>query len=341
MMSAAQKESSAVGDLSQRREIAALLESARDRVLDPGNDLEAALASAATDVERARSGAQRENDHMVRQGVLFQLEEIERYYESLGAPVGISTGFVDLDKMTSGLNPGLLYVIGGEAGMGKTAMALTMACSVMEEKGSVAVSVASNRLHAAVRSLLFIRNRCDQMKAIEGFLSERDFPKLTAAAQEMCNGRLRLHAPAMRTVAEIRKLLTRCGRRRPGVVIVDDLHLLDDCNSLAALVRCCRNLKSVAAEHNLAVVAFCKVSRVESDPHRQDLLRGIRADDLPEVGADMVGILQCSKRASAKSGHAASSLVLQRNAGRPIGAVPLFFDPALQRFRQVKGVAEG
>jgi hypothetical protein len=51
----------------------------------------------------------------------------------------------------------------------------------------------------------------------------------------------------------------------------------------------------------------------------------------------MTGILQCSKRAAAKSGHAASSLVLLRNSGRPIGTVPLFFDPAIQCFRQAQG----
>src|SRR5260370_1030895 len=118
--------------------------------------------------------------------VMEAIESIEKLYERKGGITGISTGFVEFDRMTSGMHPAEMIVIAARPSMGKTALAMNIAEHVsINEKlpgGVFSLEMSSQQL---VQRLLCSRARVNLQKVRDGFLCERYFPSLTAAASKL------------------------------------------------------------------------------------------------------------------------------------------------------------
>src|SRR5467141_5185051 len=115
--------------------------------------------------------------------VMEAIESIEKLYERKGGITGISTGFVEFDRMTSGLHPSEMLVIAARRSMAKTALAMNIAEHVSINVGKpVAVFSLEMSSQQLVQRLLCSRARVNLQKVRNGFLSERDFPSLTAVA---------------------------------------------------------------------------------------------------------------------------------------------------------------
>src|SRR5580765_7578113 len=116
----------------------------------------------------------------MKEQVMSTLESIEKLFENKGAITGISTGFVEFDRMTSGLHPSEMIVIAARPSMGKTAMAMNIAEHVaIESKLPVGVFSLEMSSQQLVQRLLCSRARVNLQKVRDGFLGERDFPNLT------------------------------------------------------------------------------------------------------------------------------------------------------------------
>src|SRR2546430_13434547 len=108
------------------------------------------------------------------------IESIEKLYERKGGITGISTGFVEFDRMTSGMHPSEMIVIAARPSMGKTALAMNIAEHVsINEKLPVGVFSLEMSSQQLVQRLLCSRARVNLQKVRDGFLGERDFPRLT------------------------------------------------------------------------------------------------------------------------------------------------------------------
>src|SRR5216683_6666153 len=123
--------------------------------------------------------------------VMEAIESIEKLYERKGGITGISTGFTELDRMTDGMHPAEMIVIGGRPSMGKTALAMNIAeHAAIQEKlpvGAFSLEMSSQQL---VQRLLCSRARVNLKKVRGGFLAERDFPNLTAAASKLAEAKI-------------------------------------------------------------------------------------------------------------------------------------------------------
>src|SRR5213075_1396234 len=118
--------------------------------------------------------------------VMEAIESIEKLYERKGGITGISTGFVEFDRMTSGMHGAEMIVIAGRPSMGKTALVMNIAEHVaVQEKLSVGVFSLEMSSQQLVQRLLCSRARVNLQKVRDGFLAERDFPSLTAAASKL------------------------------------------------------------------------------------------------------------------------------------------------------------
>jgi replicative DNA helicase len=118
--------------------------------------------------------------------VLDAIDQMEKLYENRGAVTGLPTGFVELDRMTSGFHPAEMIVIAARPSMGKTALAMNIAEHVaVNAKKPVAVFSLEMSSQQLVQRLLCSRARVDLQKVRNGFLSNRDFPNLTAAASQL------------------------------------------------------------------------------------------------------------------------------------------------------------
>lgn len=142
------------------------------------------------------------------------IDNIELLHQRQGKLGGLPTGFIDLDKMLDGLHPGELVIIAGYQSMGKTSLALNIATTLAIEH-AVPVGIFSYEMTAdeLMKRMVCSRAMVNLRNVQEGFLAERDFPKLTGAASKLSKasihidddsdaGILELRAKARRMVSE-------------------------------------------------------------------------------------------------------------------------------------------
>src|SRR3984893_4366670 len=160
--------------------------------------------------------------------VIKAIEQIEHLYENRGAVTGLPTGFIELDRMTSGLHPAEMIVIAARPSMGKTAFAMNVAehvsLDVGRPVGVFSLEMSSQQL---VQRLLCSRAKVDLQKVRNGFLSERDFPSLTAAASKLAEAKIFIDDSASLTILELRAKARRLKSQQDvQLIIVDYLQLL-------------------------------------------------------------------------------------------------------------------
>ena len=160
--------------------------------------------------------------------VMEAIESIEKLYERKGGITGISTGFVEFDRMTSGMHPSEMIVIAARPSMGKTALAMNIAEHVaVNEKLSVGVFSLEMSSQQLVQRLLCSRARVNLQKVRDGFLGERDFPSLTAAASKLAEAKIFIDDSASLTILELRAKARRLKAQQDvQLIIVDYLQLL-------------------------------------------------------------------------------------------------------------------
>src|SRR5216110_1452002 len=159
--------------------------------------------------------------------VMEAIESIEKLYERKGGITGISTGFVEFDRMTSGMHPAEMIVIAARPSMGKTALVMNIAEHVaVQEKLAVGVFSLEMSSQQLVQRLLCSRARVNLQKVRDGFLGERDFPSLTAAASKLAEAKIFIDDTASLTILELRAKARRLKAQQDVQLLIDYLQLL-------------------------------------------------------------------------------------------------------------------
>src|SRR6184192_3166180 len=164
----------------------------------------------------------------MKEQVMGALESIEKLWERRGGITGLSTGFIELDRLTSGLHAAEMIVIAGRPSMGKTALAMNMAEHVaVNQKKPVAVFSLEMSSQQLVQRMLCSRARVNLQRVRDGFLGERDFPSLTAAASKLAEAKIFIDDGASLEILELRAKARRL-KSQQGVelVLIDYLQLL-------------------------------------------------------------------------------------------------------------------
>src|SRR5438045_7869564 len=127
----------------------------------------------------------------IKEQVMGALESIEKLYERRGGITGLSTGFTEFDRMTSGLHPSEMIVIAARPSMGKTALAMNISEHVaIGQKLPVAVFSLEMSSQQLVQRMLCSRARVNLQRVRDGFLGERDFPSVSAAASKLAEAKI-------------------------------------------------------------------------------------------------------------------------------------------------------
>jgi replicative DNA helicase len=231
-----------------------------------------------------------------------------------GAVTGIETGFTELDRRTSGLHPGDLYIVAGRPGMGKTAFVLNLAVNVARSgEVSFGQAEASERAGAGVAffslempreqlaaRLLASESRVDVSAIRSGALRTEHWNKLTGAAAELSRLPLWLDdTPALTLLdlrAKVRRLQAELSRRadaegagptRLGLVVVDYLQLMQGRRDAGSreqeISELSRGLKQLAKEMKIAVLALSQLNRSVETRATKD--KRPQLSDLRESGA--------------------------------------------------------
>src|SRR6266704_633439 len=164
----------------------------------------------------------------MKEQVMSTLESIEKLFENKGAITGVSTGFRDLDKLTSGLHSSDMIVIAARPSMGKTALAMNIAeHAAIEVKLPVAIFSLEMSAQQLVQRMLCSRARVNLAKTRDGFLGEADFPKLTHAASKLAEAIIFIDDSAGLTILELRAKARRLKAQQDvQLIIVDYLQLI-------------------------------------------------------------------------------------------------------------------
>src|SRR5205085_7738712 len=205
----------------------------------------------------------------MKEQVMGALESIEKLWERSGGITGLSTGFIELDRLTSGLHPAEMIVIAGRPSMGKTALAMNIAEHVaVQQKLPVAIFSLEMSSQQLVQRMLCSRARVTLERARDGFLSEADFPKLTHAASRLAEAPIFIDDSAAVTVLELRAKARRLTSREGiGLVVIDYLQLLrsntrrGQDNRQIEISEISAGIKSLAKELDIPVIVVAQLNR--------------------------------------------------------------------------------
>jgi replicative DNA helicase len=222
------------------------------------------------------------------QSVLTQVvERVDDLYnrENPNDITGVPTGFVDLDRMTSGMQPGDLVIVAARPSVGKTAFALNIGEHVAIDQG-LPVAVFSMEMGATQLAMRLICSvgRIDQQRLRTGRLTEDDWPRLTNAIQKMQDANLFIDETPALNPLELRARARRLARQygKLGLVMVDYLQLMSGTgssgeNRATEVAEISRSLKALAKELHVPVIALSQLSReVEKRNDKRPVMSDLR-----------------------------------------------------------------
>ncbi len=303
-----------------------------------GRDVKQILDEAETRIFAIAEESSRETQgfRSINQLLSEVAERIEELYNSDSDSdiTGIPTGFIDLDQMTSGLQPGDLVIVAGRPSMGKTAFSVNIGEHVAIEQ-QLPVCIFSMEMSGAQLAgrMLGSVGRLDQHRLRTGRLQDNDWDKLTFAMGKMNDAPLYVdETPALNSMelrARARRLARQCGQL--GLIIVDYLQLMSPSsageNRATEISEISRGLKALAKELNCPVIALSQLNRsVEQRPNKRPVMSDLRESGAIEQDADLILFIyrdEVYNPDSPDKGIAEIIIGKQRNG--PIGNVRLTF----------------
>lgn len=272
------------------------------------------------------------------------LDEIDRRSKTGLGLVGVSTGFLDLDRMTCGLQAGDLILIAGRPSTGKTTISMNIAEHVAAGGSTVAVfSLEMGSEQLVLRSLASV-GRIDFQRLRLGSLDDAEWPRLTEAAAQIARMPLLVDSSPAITAVEIRARARRIKREHGlALVVVDYLQLMRGEGETRALevARISASLKALAKELEVPVIALSQLNRaVESRHNRRPQMSDLRDSGSLEQDADLILLLyrdDLYDDDSPAKGTAEVIIGKQRNG--PVGSVRLGFHGARCCFENYIGPA--
>ncbi len=280
---------------------------------------------------------------VVREGIREVVESIYHRHKHPDKPIGLSTGFTDLDKILTGLQPSDLVIIAARPAMGKTAIALNIAEHAAVAHGTTTV-VFSMEMSSAQLSLrlLAARGRINQQHLMSGELAEEEWPRLTNAISVLHQAPLYIDDTPALSPLELRNRARRLRREHDlGLIVVDYLQLMQTPstreNRNAEISEISRNLKALAKELNVPVIALSQLNRALE--HREDkrpMMADLRESGAIEQDADVILFIyrdEYYNRESTERGVA--EVIIGKHRKGPTGTVKLLFRGECARFNNL------
>ena len=225
------------------------------------------------------------------------MDELDELSTHGGLARGIPTGFIDLDKKTSGLQPGDLIIVAGRPSMGKTAFSINIAEHVAVES-KLPVAVFSMEMGGAqlVMRMLGSVGRLDQHILKTGALQDEHWGRLNEAVNKLADAPMFIDETAGLTALELRARARRLARQfggKLGLIVIDYLQLMESSgrtdNRAAALGEISRSLKSLAKELQVPIIALSQLSRsVEQRTDKRPMMSDLRESGAIEQDADLI-----------------------------------------------------
>ena len=229
-----------------------------------------------------------------------EIMRMERVSGNRGKTLGIPTGFIDLDRMTNGLNNSDLIILAARPAMGKTAFALNLALNAGKEQKNVLVFSLEMPAQQLYQRLLSIESGIPQHKLKNVYLEEDEWTKLTVATLNLSKTSIFVADLPYTNVLEIRSYARKMkSQNQLDLIIIDYLQLINgtgrggsEFSRQQEISDISRSLKGLARELDVPVIALSQLSRaVESRVDKRPMLSDLRESGAIEQDADIVAFL--------------------------------------------------
>lgn len=318
-----------------------------DNAYKGDNELSDILESAETkilNVVKTRKGSEFKS---IQDVLNKTLEQISKLVENKGVVTGLSTGFRDLDKLTSGFHPHELIIIAARPAMGKTAFALNLATNVAQttDKTVALFNMEMGAEQLAMR-MIAAEGELDQGKLKRGELDKNDFNKINEAVSRLGNTNLVIDDTSGMTIGEIKAKCRRLAASENGLamVIIDYLTLIQGSakyqgNRQQEVSEISRSLKTMAMELDIPVVTLAQLSRaVEQRDDKRPMLSDLRESGSIEQDADIVAFLYRDDYYTLKKGQVETSdisqseFIVAKHRSGPTDTIDLLFKRNISKF---------
>ncbi|MGC1461399.1 MAG: replicative DNA helicase [Terracidiphilus sp.] len=278
---------------------------------------------------------------------------IDNLYKQSREVTGVATGFIEFDRMTSGLQKGELIIIAARPSMGKTALAINIAQNAAIMHGAkVAVFSLEMSKASLLRRMLASQASVDQQKLQKGFLVREDHDRLQSALGQLVESHIFIDDSAGISLAEMRAKARRLRQNAGGLdlVVVDYLQLMTASlpsggrkgyeNRTQEVSAVSRGLKAMAKELDVPLVALSQLSRASErrGEDKRPMLSDLRESGSIEQDADVVAFIHReayynhNKEELSEEEKAKSEIILAKQRNGPTGTVFMYFNSRYTRF---------
>ncbi len=246
---------------------------------------------------------------------------------------GVPTGYTDLDKMTSGLQPADLIILAGRPSMGKTALAMNMVQNVAlnHHIGVGVFSLEMSKSQLGLRLLCSV-SRVDSQNLRTGFIRDHDWPKLTRAAGELSEADIFIDDTASLAALEMRAKARRLKMEHNiGLIVVDYLQLMRGRaeSREQEISEISRSLKAMAKELDIPVIALSQLNRsLESRTNKRPQLSDLRESGAIEQDADVILFIyrdEVYNKAEDNPRRGIAEIIVGKQRNGPTGTVEMTF----------------
>lgn len=277
------------------------------------------------------------------------MQIVETRSQTDGFVTGLSTGFVGLDKITTGLHEGNLIILAARPAMGKTALALNIAKHVatMERKPAVIFSLEMGA-EELIERMVASEGMITGYHLKTGNLSTDEWKRLVHAQSNLYDVPIFVDDTAGIRISEIRSKARKLSQEMGGlgIIIIDYLQLITGSkreNRQQIVSEISRELKILAKDLRVPVIALSQLSRsVEQRQDKRPMLSDLRESGSIEQDADIVAFLYRDayyqkEHADSQEANNVTELILEKNRHGSLGTVKLYFHKEYTKFSSVEG----
>ena len=272
-------------------------------------------------------------------------ERITALYEAGAEITGVPSGYRDLDRVTSGFQPGNLIIIAARPSMGKSALALCMAANLgVRHETPVALFTLEMSKAEVTQRLLCSEAKVESQRLRSGRLAADDWPRLVAAGDKLMKSPIYVDDTGSITMMELRSKARRLKSKEPnlGLIVVDYLQLMTSGGSTESRVQevsqISRQLKVLARDLEIPIIALSQLSRAVEQRHdKRPILSDLRESGSIEQDADIVAFVYRDDYYNEDSDQQGlAELIVAKHRNGPTDAVKLSF---LKRYAKFADLA--
>ncbi|HYZ77865.1 MAG TPA: replicative DNA helicase [Gaiellaceae bacterium] len=272
-------------------------------------------------------------------------ERITALYEAGAELTGIPSGYRDLDRLTSGFQPGNLVIVAARPSMGKSALGLGMAANLAVRcETPVALFTLEMSKAEVTQRLMCSEAKVESQRLRTGKLAADDWPRLTAACDKLAKAPIYVDDTGSITMMEIRSKARRLKSREPnlGLIIVDYMQLMTSGvsaeNRVQEVSQISRSLKVLARDLDVPILALSQLSRAVEQRHdKRPILSDLRESGSIEQDADLVIFIYRDEYYNEDSDQQGlAEVILAKHRNGPTDSVKLSF---LKRYAKFADLA--